>query len=310
MRKILWLALSVGLSVSMTNCSSIRVSNSTNSKVEGVPFYIKRGVCKQQTVWLEVLYVITFEPNAGFSVSGPLQKVLTRLQYMTPEVQGFLIAPTVKDWYSIGIASADAGPFNEGEGSVASIKRIQDEETSGNWLRVSNTGAIEAAVDYSITYYLNSSRPLAGSTQVNAKLATDGTLTEASAQVNDQTLATIASTISSLVGSAVSIAKLNIDVQSGKAKSEGKASVKTKIYQHTHYQYSVDPGEIKLDGCLPEPAGVTGGSFTVSEVGDSTAKPSNTDKENTVNFSGSVVLPKTTTTPAPTAPPTPTVPKN
>jgi len=243
-------------------------------------------------------------------VSGPSQKVLTRLQYMTPEVQGFLISPTVKDWYTIGIVSVDAGPFNEGESSEASIKRIQDEETSGNWLRVSNTGAIEAAVDYSVTYYLNSSRPLAGSTQVDAKLAADGTLTEGSAQVNDQTLATIASTISSLVGSAVSIAKSNIEVQGGKVKSEGKASVKTTIYQHTHYQYSIDPGEIMLDGCLPEPKGVTGGSFTVSEVSDPTAKASDTNKENTISVTGSIVLPKAATTPATTAPPTGAAPKN
>ncbi len=294
----------------MAGCSSLNVSNSTKAKVNGLPFYIKKGICKQQTVWLEPLYVITYEPNAGVSVSGPLQKVLTRLQFMTPDVQKFLISPTTKDWYSIGTVADRGGPFNEGANSPASIKRIHDEEDSGNWLRASNTGAIDAVVDYTVTYYINSARPFAGSTQVSAKLAPDGTLTEASGQVNDQTLATIASTISSLVGTATSVAKLSPDLLSLKEKNEGKASVKTKIYQHTHYQYSDDPSDVVVDGCLPVAEGVTGGSFTVSEVADSSAKPNDANKENSISVTGSIVLPKPAASPAPTGPTTTSPPKN
>ena len=164
-------------------------------------------------------------------------------------------------------------------------------------------------MDYGNVFYLNSARPLAGSTQVSAKLAADGTLTEGSAQVQDQTLQTIASTISSLVGSASTATK----IFGLEAQPEFKLTVKTKIYSHTHWQY---PALLKPaipaspTTCVALPNGVYGGSFTVAEVPDSAnAKPASTDKGNTISISGSIVLPKatvpaTTPAPAPSTPPT------
>ena len=193
------------------------------------------------------------------------------------------------------------GPTSTNESDSS---RITEQEKAGNWLRVSNTGAVEAVVDYGSVFYLNSARPIAGTTQVDAKLAADGTLAEASAQLQDQTLATIASTISSLVSSASTAAKIvGLDAQ-----VEIKVTVKTKFYKHTHSQYLSLDKPASPTTCPASSSGVLGGSFTVTEVTDSaSAKPASGD--NTITVSGSIVLPKSTAStssaPAPTEKPTP-----
>lgn len=298
------LVLVAGFSLMLVGCfSSVRVQRSTSLADEphGIPFYAKTGVCKQQTVWLEPQYIFTYEAKAGNGTFGPVDKILNREQYL--KVQNIFAVPrSPEDLKSIIFALPGPQTINESD-----AEQIKKEEASGNWIRVSNTGTVEAVVDYGNVFYLNSARPLAGSTQVSAKLAADGTLTDASAQVQDQTLQTIASTISSLVGSASTAAKiLAYDAQQVEIKLTGK----TKVYSHTHVQYVEIKNNEKLSpatpvNCKADNSGVLDGSFMVAEVPDSAGtKPSASDKENTVTISGSIVLPKTQApaSPAPTAP--------
>jgi hypothetical protein len=301
------LVLVAGLSLMLFGCfSSVRVQRSASLADEphGIPFYAKTGMCKQQTVWLEPQYIFMYEAKMGNDTFGPVDKVLNREQYL--KVQDFIAAPkSPQDWKAIIFALPGPETINESD-----AEQIKKEEASGNWIRASNTGTVEAVVDYGNVFYLNSARPLAGSTQVSAKLAADGTLTEASAQVQDQTLQTIASTISSLVGSASTAAK----ILGLEAQVEYKLTVKTKVYSHAHVQYVEVKNNEKISAATPincnaVNSGVFGGSFTVAEVPDSAGAKPPSDKENTVTISGSIVLPKAqapaTPAPSPPAPKTP-----
>jgi hypothetical protein len=278
--------------VTLAGCmSSVRVSRTTtlsDPNPKGIPFYAKTGVCKQETDWLKPQYTLTCEMKPGKCSDGPAEKVLTRQEFIHEPVVSFINSPANPAvWRTILMMPApDPGEEN-----------IEDKVKQGNWVRVSNTGAVEAVVDYTNVFYLNSGRPLAGTTQVDAKLAADGTLTEASAQVQDQTLATIASTISSLVSSASTVATLGVKgAFPVNPPPVVTVTVKTKTYKHTHWQYQALGTSNAPSTCNAVAGGVFEGSFTVTEATDSAKTP--TDKDNTISVSGSIVLPKTTTTPS------------
>ncbi len=293
-----WLVLCPLLSGCM---SSVRVykSDSLGKPPKGIPFYVKTAVCKQETVWMEPQYVLTFGATTGNTSSGP-QKILSRQQYLQETVQHFIQAPDQNTWRTKIINLP--GPDLVSEDSQAAV---ENEEKIGNWIKVANVGAIEVVVDYGDVFYLNSARPLAGTTQVNAKLASDGTLTESSVQLQEQTLSTIATTIGSVAG-AVTTAGL-AGITSGvlpHVVPENHLNIATRNYKHTHTAYSGSPA--KPDTCLPEPGGVFKGSFVVADVSKPATKPAAADKENVISVSGSIQLPKPAAPPSSAAPPSTT----
>jgi hypothetical protein len=279
------------LCLALVGCfSGVRVSrsNSLGDPPKGIPFYAKTGVCKQQTDWLEPQYILTYESKSGTTATGPVDKVLSRQQFLQRTVQDFIANPGPPSSWKTAIFDLP-GPDSINESNSADITR---EEAAGNWVRASNSGAVEAVVDYSNVFYLNSARPLAGTTQVDAKLAADGTLTEGSVQVQDQTLAAISSLISSASTAATGFAAAHTTTTEP-AQPEYKLSVKTKVYKHTHSQYLDLKTPATPFTCVASPSGVLGGSFSVAEVADSSKSKADGDKDNTISVSGSIVLPKT-----------------
>ena len=275
--------------------SSVRVSrsNSLGDPPQGIPFYAKTGVCRQQTDWFEPQYILTYESKSGTTAT----KVLSRQQFSQKTVQDFIADPGAPSAWKTAIFDLP-GPDSINESISAEIAK---EETSGNWVRVSNTSAVEAVVDYSNVFYLNSARPLAGTTQVDAKLAADGTLTEGSVQVQDQTLEAISSLISS-ASTAATVFAAPHTTTTGLAQPEYKLSVKTKVYKHSHSQYLDLKTPATPFTCVASPSGVVGGSFTVTEVADSSKSKADGDKDNTISVSGSIVLPKAAPSSSPPPP--------
>jgi hypothetical protein len=159
---------------------------------------------------------------------------------------------------------------------------------SNDVLEVSNTSTSEAVVDYSRVYYYNALRPWVGTSQIDVKFASDGTLNEASAQVQDQTLSTILSAlpISTLLTKAATgtLAAAERPPDASQETFQYDLTVAEDGYNHTHDRYvdftlpcSIDKGGVKTDFAL-----------TIQRSGQSTSKK---DDGNTVKVSGSIVLP-------------------
>ena len=200
------------LSVLLTGClSTVRISretDSTNHKygpVPGIPFYLKTAKCKQETTWLEPVYTLTLKKTttykfldeeaakkAGAKLPAPevrvASKVLALSQFQPSNTSlqkllALLAKPNLSDpdrieieasWAAV-VAVPDYVPLSQEEDALI--------KAGINIIKISNTSSPEAIVDYAQVYYYNAPRPWVGTSQVDAKLASDGTLTEGSAQV-------------------------------------------------------------------------------------------------------------------------------
>jgi len=268
-------------------------------EVKGIPFYIKKGMCKQETVWVEPQYTVS-----NTTLDGAPSKVLDResfLKVATP-------SNAQKGDYWALVESMRSPLRVREEGANDSIDGapidISWQMAHGNWSLVSNTAAVESVVDYSQVYYLNSAKPLAGTSQVSYKLAADGTLTEGSAQVQDQTLATVAAAVSSLATDAISFTPLRAAHATGTTPEKEKYPVKTRIFKHTH---TIDAPLSSTGSCSVATSGVLNGSFTVTEADDAPGGKPKPDS-GAISFQGSVVLPKSPK-PPPSDPATPAKPE-
>ena len=175
--------------------------------VPGIPFYTKIAMCKEESVWAEPVYILTLKRTttfkfvdeakakvAGAKLPAPVvptkRKVLSLSQFQptNQDLQTLLsllnksdtnadpdvdIPQIDADWDALN-AHPDYVPLSISEDQIAQ---------SPNAMLVSKTSSPEAVVDYAKAYYLNAPRPWVGSSQVDEKLAADGTLTEGSAQV-------------------------------------------------------------------------------------------------------------------------------
>jgi hypothetical protein len=280
--------------------------------VPGIPFYVKTAKCKQETTWTEPVYTLTLKrtttykfldedaaKKAGAKLPGPQvrvgTKVLSRSQFQPtePTLQTFLAllnkpntnaADTVEiesAWAKI-IGYPDYVPLSTAEDSLIS--------NGLNVIEISNTASPEAIVDYSKVYYYNAPRPWVGSSQVDAKLAADGTLTEGSAQVQGQTLSTILTAVTSVLSTVVpNIPKFGPPGPPPDATSttdQYDLTIQKDAYQHIHTRYAAF-----ATPCTPATAGVTDNyALTISVPNQASAAK---DDSNTVKVNGTVSLPKT-----------------
>jgi hypothetical protein len=165
------LALVFFSSLGLCGClSTVRVKSgptgaTANSQkydnVPGIPFYTKIAMCKEETVWTE------FQPT-----NQDLQTLLSLLNKSDAAADPDVDIPKIDAAWDALNAHPDYVPLSIPEDQIAQ---------SSNAMLVSNTSAPEAVVDYANAYYLNAPRPWVGSSQIDEKLNTDGTLTEGSA---------------------------------------------------------------------------------------------------------------------------------
>jgi hypothetical protein len=154
-------------------------------------------------------------------------------------------------------------------------------------------------------YFYNSPRPWVGSSQIGAKLASDGTLTEGSAQTQTQTLSTL---ISALPVSAVltKVAELGLGAPVTGAVPGAPAirilrtvsydlNVQQQTYKHTHSRYVTPfaiPCPVAPDGVVC-PATGPAGTCTYSLQVDTTDGSAAKDDASAVKVNGTISLPKT-----------------
>ena len=282
-----------------------------STKLSGVPFYVKVAQCKQETSWLELFYTLTLKKTSTFSfvdekaakakdpsakppapvVRFTVTKVLSLSQFNSSDVRllkAMLTKPGPADplqaraiegaWKKISDVP-DYLPLAMGEDALVNSPEV---------VQSTNTATPEAVVDYSRVYYYNAPRPWIGTSQLGAKLASDGSLTEASAQVQGQTMSTILSAlpISTLLTKAAGAGAAAAAAPPAEAVQETFQYEMTTVedgYIHTHSRYT--------QYALPCPVAAGGVKTDYALTIQSSAQAGKKDESNTVKVNGTIVLP-------------------
>jgi hypothetical protein len=293
----------------LTPASASASADENKTNVDGIPFYIKVARCKQETSWIQPFYTLTLKKTVKFkfldedaakkaaaklpeSIVTSATKTLNLTKFRNDEVQN-LRALLSKP----GIASKPESDLIEAKWKTISgwsdyVPLSEKEDVlvkSEDVVEVSNTSAPDTLVDYSRVYYYNTPRPWVGSSQVDAKLAADGTLSEGSSQVQSQTLSTI---ISALPISALLSKAAGIGAAAGPGPGvqieqtvQYELTIQEDAYKHTHARYVKFglPCALEKDGVKSDYA------LTIDTSGQGSSKK---DDDNTVKVNGAIVLPK------------------
>ena len=293
-RRLISIGLLVLLGV-VTGCGSLmtvtrKPHDTAQGQQDGVPFYVKAGICKQQTVWMQPIYTVTLKKtppatNKKEAVSSRTL-ILSLVEIRSPQFRDVVNAKVNEvegKWDALaGIQPPD--PYKLDQDNLDD----DDSEDYKRVLRVANETVAETYVDYSTTYYFNTKKPLAGSAQANVELAGDGTMTKGSAQAEDKTLQTFLDLLPIKdVLTSVAKAELGIEaVEPGAEATKYELTISTQILKHTHYKY--------LTGKVP-PCDAPKGPLVADyhlQTENITEPKKKANEGQTISVNGSIQLPK------------------
>jgi hypothetical protein len=295
MKKILMIAWCVMMFLFIVGCTPVFIVQKNGDDINGIPFYIKTAKCLHQSVYVVPYYQITFQVLKDDKVnttetitisskayqSKPVEKFLT-LMHQSPETT---LQAALNAWRSISNLNND--PY----------ERVTVNDTEWPKYLVANSSAPTVLVDYSNQYTLNAKSPFAGTVNADYKLNEDGTLSEASGQIQEQTLSTVLSPIADVFKTAAGLLKAALD--GGGAEKTEKITLQAVVEKHflkvTHSQFTT----FQL-GCGTDGKEVAGKFDTlIEEVAGNSTKDTKSD-DNSIKINGTVTLPKslgaTTTT--------------
>jgi hypothetical protein len=205
--------------------------------VPGVPFYTKRARCRQEVVWFEPIYTLTLgallPDKDGVLQNHPRGVVtLSRTDFESQEVTDFMKllnnrptdeATVLRAWMRV-VTRANSGVLSRDFGSLKAADRIL----------VGRSAAPVVYVDYANQYYVNVKIPWAGSANLDAKVADDGSLSEVSGQVETKTLETILGAIptSTLISGALGLSGGKSIAGAGEVEAF-QLTVSISGYRHT-----------------------------------------------------------------------------
>lgn len=269
----------------VTSCSVLRVHR--GGKTDGVPFYVRTAVCRHEVTWLEPVYTLTLE---AVSSQGATQ-VVTNLGSAEFSLSSYSDRKNRADISSLKQA-VESG--QDPMGMWASIQTkgtynpvAQADPQPGDIVLVSNVNKVETTVDYRDPYYFNAHRPLIGTAKADIKLATDGTMGEASAEVESKTLQSFLDLlpIKQLVSTAA-----GIKAAGGGAPLTYRLQIESKAIKHTHYRYQALNASQAGPPCPALPAAAFSDPSYNREREDA-AKPEKTSDKNAVQVNGEIKLP-------------------
>lgn len=240
--------------LSLAGCvSSLRIKPAPDlKKPQGLLFYTKVGACKQQTVWLEYRYELSGEKFGPVIVNQQTYTTLMKEPAVTSSAERLAS-------YFAGNSIPAVSPFV----SDLDANAFATPDRGGNLTLAANTGEFTSVVDYTNPMWLNSGRPLAGSTQVSGKFSPDGTLTEVSAQIDNATLSTILTAVTSIVGIAAP------KIASAAEPKPFQLTVKVSARAHTHVHLTPVKGadlSAALANCGPSSTPITDGSWVITDT--------------------------------------------
>lgn len=272
--------------------SAFRVRQGTN-KVDGIPFYVKEAKCLHKEVLVMPYYRLTLQTLEGQKVTGSETATVSGAYYLTDKT-ALELTSLINGTMDVSSKSAEdqlkmlAGDWKDikAAGATDVYAKVADEK----WLKylVSNSSDPKIFVNYDKTYYLNTSNPLSGSTKADYKLAGDGTLTEASAEITNDTFKTIVSAlpISDLIKSAagIGLASKSVGGRNIQLKAENRLLKITKFQTIPFEPGCPDKGDFQSS----PPVGTL-----IEDVGADTATATaNKGEDNSITVSGKIVLPK------------------
>jgi hypothetical protein len=270
------------LSLGLTGCGLYVVKKSTSAgDHHGIPFYVKSAGCKREIIRVKPYYLLTLTTETGEKTSQSESTVMCKENFTSAVFQ------TLVD-------EARAG--KDITASWKAVKNLPCDVTteplmgSKNSFVASDTISNYAYVDYQNTYTLNVRRPVIGSASATTKLATDGTLSEATAQVEDKTLETLIGAIPSadLIKSAAAIAPA-VALTPNTYPYELKIEEKAVKFIWTYYDPAMHGGCEKDPLLISDPP-TAGKPDLVVQSADGDKKAA--DDSNTVKVNGSIQLPK------------------
>lgn len=195
-----YLLVALALATTLNGCATYRVMRYDGQgrayrNVPGVPFYVKRAVCRQETVLQQDVRKLTLQIDSFVYNQGG---VFLETRRLSPDREAIVSASVLQSGPFVHLRSL-IERMSDKDSVLTALERLPAFDPS-NWrterlLLVSNQTAPSQYVDYSNQYYMNVDRPLIGSASVTAKLASDGTLTESTAEVKDETVQSFLSLI-------------------------------------------------------------------------------------------------------------------
>jgi hypothetical protein len=199
----------------LCGCSVYRVKvwhDENDVKPDGIPFYTTKPVCEQKTTYLQPIYtVVVTKPSSD--TGKPPTIVLTRNIDLHQRVSHSSDAahPACGDQLTRLLSGKVPTDLKENslldQCSEAEPPLPSSFPSDNDRLLAGNTASFTSIIDAQHRYSFNVKRPIAGSSTGDISLAPDGTLQKATATVNDQTLQTLASTLTAVTGAATQIAK-------------------------------------------------------------------------------------------------------
>jgi hypothetical protein len=279
-------------------CARAAWINRGKDGVGGIPFFVKRAVYRQTTVyevyWLEVTLDI-IPPDPKDPRSGQL---VARALVGSPELDQ--LRTTIVD-ATVGVSPPKVTPGYDQ--IIQAFDKVQSSGKAIDTYRpptandvVSNSLSQVAIVDYSTPYYLNGPLPWFGSTKVNAELNTDGTLSKGGVEPETKLaegISTLLPVKEFLSGKFVPAAAVVGAAAEGQ-KFAYKLTISPKGYSYTvTADFSEDPcANTKYPTPCPlKPLTKTADSQWVRAPLDAPSGDKKSDS-NAINFSGSVTLPK------------------
>ncbi len=278
----------------LVGCGPVFRVTKDGAPVQGIPFYVKDADCLHQMVYVVPYVRLTLQTLNGQKVQGSETMTISEKDFNEDtSVQSLLALLRKKP----PLADSEFAQVSEYWAEIRDQKSASPYEAVKNqrWPQylLSNSTTTKLFVDYKSVYTLNAKSPVAGSVNADYHLASDGTLSEASGQVTDQTLSTIltALPISSLITTAAS-GGLAVKIIGAPAPAEitvqmvvERRAIKITNSQLIPYEKGCPDSNSFLDS---PPLGIVVEDIGVDSANSSQSKPD----DNSITVSGKITLPK------------------
>jgi len=198
-------------SLILTACSSFDISDSQEEPVEGVPFYVKKGVVKQTSIysrsWIEVELEYAVVKPDGKPITGTENSAKFDIKldsfHNIELLRAFASAQReIDNGFSAAFLVFKSELYDSCSSTTKNclidpLEKSKDlasttfSPSSVHQELISNKAKYESVVDYDSKYYFNTTVPFFGTTTGSVTLATDGTLTTGTSTVDTTKLADV-----------------------------------------------------------------------------------------------------------------------